>query len=107
MCRWGMYAPGVVGIAVGVLILLIMKDSPESIGYPPIEPKKTHACESASQIIPMRMPLWPALLSLLTCFCVSPAQNAQVWVRFCAFYLLLKLLTSAGVKTQRQGKGDL
>ena len=38
-----MYAPGVVGIAVGVLILLIMKDSPESIGYPPIEPKKTHA----------------------------------------------------------------
>jgi len=38
-----MYAPGIVGIAVGLLILLIMKDSPESIGYPPIEPKKTHA----------------------------------------------------------------
>lgn len=36
-----MYAPGVVGIAVGLLILIIMKDSPESIGYPPIEPKKT------------------------------------------------------------------
>lgn len=35
-----MYAPGVVGIAVGLLILLIMRDSPESIGYPPIEPKK-------------------------------------------------------------------
>ena len=38
-----MYAPGIVGIAVGLLILLIMKDSPESIGYPPIEPKKAHA----------------------------------------------------------------
>jgi len=38
-----MYAPGIVGIAVGLLILLVMKDSPESIGYPPIEPKKTHA----------------------------------------------------------------
>ncbi len=38
-----MYAPGIVGVAVGLLILLIMKDSPESIGYPPIEPKKTHA----------------------------------------------------------------
>ena len=36
-----MYAPGAVGIAVGLLILILMKDSPESIGYPPIEPKKS------------------------------------------------------------------
>lgn len=43
-----MYAPGIVGIAVGLLILLIMKDSPESVGYPPIEPKKSHARESPS-----------------------------------------------------------
>ena len=41
-----MYAPGIVGIAVGLLILLIMKDSPESLGYPPIEPKKSHARKS-------------------------------------------------------------
>lgn len=43
-----MYAPGIVGIAVGLLILLIMKDSPESVGYPPIEPKKSHARKSLS-----------------------------------------------------------
>lgn len=43
--RWGMYAPGLVGIVVGILILLIMKDSPESIGYPAIEPKKPTACK--------------------------------------------------------------
>ena len=52
-----MYAPGVVGIAVGLLILLIMKDSPESLGYPPIEAQKTHARKQPapthwSQIMP-------------------------------------------------------
>ena len=72
-----MYAPGVVGIAVGVLILLIMKDSPESLGYPPIEPKKTHARKSASHAMPMQMPLWLTYNSLLEYPCGSPLQNAQ------------------------------
>ena len=46
-----MYAPGLVGIVVGILILLIMKDSPQSIGYPPIEPKKPTACEHLCSLL--------------------------------------------------------
>ena len=33
----GMFAPGIVGVTVGLLILLTVRDSPEKIGYPPIE----------------------------------------------------------------------
>ena len=32
-----MFAPGIVGVTVGLLILLTVRDSPEKIGYPPIE----------------------------------------------------------------------
>ncbi len=46
----GMFAPGIVGVTVGLLILLTVRDSPEKIGYPPIEvvAKK----ETVSQVRP-------------------------------------------------------
>jgi len=35
--RWGMWAPGSIGLVVGVLVLFLCRDSPQCIGYPPIE----------------------------------------------------------------------
>ncbi len=32
-----MWAPGSIGLVVGVLVLFLCRDSPQSIGYPPIE----------------------------------------------------------------------
>uniref|UniRef100_A0A7R9V7P4 Major facilitator superfamily (MFS) profile domain-containing protein n=1 Tax=Chlamydomonas euryale TaxID=1486919 RepID=A0A7R9V7P4_9CHLO len=36
--QWGMWAPGCIGLAVGIFVLLACKDKPEDIGYPPVEP---------------------------------------------------------------------
>ena len=37
----GMWAPGAVGLVIGMMLLLTVRDSPEKIGYPPVEvPKK-------------------------------------------------------------------
>jgi sugar phosphate permease len=33
-----MWAPGAVGLTVGILLLLGVRDSPESVGYKPVEP---------------------------------------------------------------------
>ncbi len=33
----GMWAPGAIGLVVGFIVLLACRDSPESIGYKPIE----------------------------------------------------------------------
>ncbi|KAL3139964.1 hypothetical protein ABBQ38_004251 [Trebouxia sp. C0009 RCD-2024] len=44
--KWGMWAPGIVGLVVGLGLLFAVKDSPEKIGYPPVEivkPKKQDA----------------------------------------------------------------
>jgi OPA family sugar phosphate sensor protein UhpC-like MFS transporter len=41
--QWGLFAPGVIGLLMGVLILLGVKDSPESAGFPPVEAGSTKA----------------------------------------------------------------
>ena len=33
----GMWAPGLVGVVVGAILLLVVRDSPESVGFPPVE----------------------------------------------------------------------
>ena len=40
-----MWAPGAIGLVMGVLVLFLCKDSPESMGYPPIE-----SIEKAKQV---------------------------------------------------------
>ena len=32
-----MWAPGLTGLVVGVLLMLAVRDSPESVGFPPVE----------------------------------------------------------------------
>ena len=36
-CRYGMFAPGCVALAVSVLVLIFFKDTPESSGFPAID----------------------------------------------------------------------
>ncbi|KAI7837430.1 hypothetical protein COHA_008742 [Chlorella ohadii] len=38
--QWGMFAPGIVGTVMGLLILLGVRDSPEAVGYPPVEARE-------------------------------------------------------------------
>eukprot|EP01026_Neomeris_dumetosa_P058917 TRINITY_DN5499_c0_g1_i5.p1 TRINITY_DN5499_c0_g1~~TRINITY_DN5499_c0_g1_i5.p1 ORF type:complete len:538 (+),score=63.90 TRINITY_DN5499_c0_g1_i5:62-1675(+) len=38
--RWGMYAPGIIGLVMGSIILLSIRDSPAAVGYKPVEAPK-------------------------------------------------------------------
>lgn len=38
--QWGMFAPGIVGVVMGALILVGVRDSPEAAGFLPVEQKK-------------------------------------------------------------------
>jgi sugar phosphate permease len=35
--KWGMWAPGIIGMVVGLLVLMTVRDKPEDIGHPPVE----------------------------------------------------------------------
>lgn len=48
-----MFAPGIVGVTVGLLILLTVRDSPEKIGYPPIEIVAAKAKKDVSSLLYM------------------------------------------------------
>jgi sugar phosphate permease len=41
--QWGMFAPGCVGLVMGLFILLGVRDSPESAGFLPVEKVKETA----------------------------------------------------------------
>lgn len=36
--KWGMWAPGIIGLVVGCFVLFACKDKPEDLGFPPVEP---------------------------------------------------------------------
>ena len=52
-CFAGMWAPGIVGVVIGLLLLVVVKDSPEKIGYPPVEivkPNKVQYVQTMSTL---------------------------------------------------------
>ena len=36
-CRWGLFAPGIIGLAIGALIFFLITDDPETAGFAPVE----------------------------------------------------------------------
>jgi MFS transporter, OPA family, sugar phosphate sensor protein UhpC len=46
--KWGMWAPGIIGLAVGAAVLLLCRDKPEDVGFPPVEPTTTTTATKAA-----------------------------------------------------------
>ena len=44
--QWGLWAPGTIGVIMGLLILIGVKDSPESAGFDPVETKEAAVKEA-------------------------------------------------------------
>jgi len=69
--KWGMWAPGIIGLLVGVIVLFAAKDKPEDCGYPPVEgpdPKKV-AAKADSKPKP---DIWSALVN-------NVLKNPFIW----------------------------
>ena len=73
----GMWAPGAVGLVVGLGLLIAVKDSPEKIGYPPVEIVKTKVlCLAKSSVASMRRCSWlPTVLHACVLFVDASMQN--------------------------------
>jgi hypothetical protein len=90
--RWGMWAPGIIGVVVGMLVLAFVRDSPEAIGYPPIEEievaKTKNADGSDSEADEEKK-------SLMTLLVENVLRNPYIWGMVCTD-LLSKLTCSVG-----------
>lgn len=53
-----MYAPGLVGLAFALLVLLFMKDNPERFGHAPVQtPKSNQPAKTKGNPWPLTQPL--------------------------------------------------
>lgn len=68
--KWGMWAPGIIGIVMGVLVLLLCRDKPEDLGFPPVEPV-SEAKPKAKDDKP-KADLWNSLLN-------NVLKNPFIW----------------------------
>lgn len=69
-----MFAPGIVGLAMGLLIIAGVKDSPESVGYPPVETASVGAAAKAAAVAAANAKNAepkPSLISLLVNDCLK------------------------------------
>lgn len=78
--QWGMWAPGICGLVVGLLVLLAVRDSPEAIGYAPVEaapaPKKPAAGDGQPK---------ESLLSLLV---NNVLKNPYLWAMAFTYFFI-------------------
>lgn len=70
--QWGMWAPGIIGMAVGTLVLFTCKDKPEDIGYPPVEEVDKIRQKAGPAADKPKTDIWKALLE-------NVLKNPFIW----------------------------
>ncbi|CAD7702020.1 unnamed protein product, partial [Ostreobium quekettii] len=87
--RWGFYAPGLVAISMGIMALLIMKDSPEKAGFLPVEvskkPKATKGGATVGSLQEVVKNVYVWLFALNYFFVYVVRQGITAWF---VFYLM-------------------
>lgn len=103
--RWGMWAPGIIGVVVGMLVLAFVRDSPEAIGYPPIEEievaKAKNADGSDSEADEEKK-------SLMTLLVENVLRNPYIWgmaLTYFCIYVVRQGVTSWFVFYLMKAKG--
>ena len=84
-----MWAPGAIGLVMGVLVLFLCKDSPESMGYPPIESIEKAKTVRAVKMASVAAAVLPSVTGAMQCGLLVDARRqetrrhlaASVWGR--------------------------
>ncbi|KAL0031772.1 hypothetical protein WJX79_006580 [Trebouxia sp. C0005] len=98
--KWGMWAPGIVGVVIGLLLLVAVKDSPEKIGYPPVEIVKPNKKKDAAGVEQKE--------SLLQLLVQNVLKNPYIWgmaLTYFFIYVVRQGVTSWFVFYLMQAKG--
>lgn len=98
--KWGMWAPGLVGVSIGLMLLFAVKDSPEAIGYPPVEIVKDKKKKNAAGVEQKE--------SLLQLLVQNVLKNPYIWgmaLTYFFIYVVRQGVTSWFVFYLMQAKG--
>lgn len=98
--RWGMWVPGIAGLVMGAYVLISTADSPEKLGFPPVEEVKSKAPKTSEPAKPK-----PSLLEMLV---KNVLKNPYIWgMAFTYFfvYIIRQGVTSWSVFFLMKAKG--
>uniref|UniRef100_A0A1D2ACF3 Major facilitator superfamily (MFS) profile domain-containing protein n=1 Tax=Auxenochlorella protothecoides TaxID=3075 RepID=A0A1D2ACF3_AUXPR len=98
--KWGMFAPGIVGLAMSVLILAGVRDSPEDAGFPPVELKKAAPVAAGATPKPKE-----SLIALLVNDCLKNPYVVGLALTYFFIYVVRQGVTSWFVFYLIQVKG--
>ncbi len=85
--RLGMWAAGAVAIAMSVVLLVTLRDTPRSLGLPPIEKYKHDECEGQSCSAADQLPTWTLVKRYVL-------TNRALWI-LAAGYVLIYVVRTA------------
>ncbi|EFJ46805.1 hypothetical protein VOLCADRAFT_92625 [Volvox carteri f. nagariensis] len=94
--KWGMWAPGIIGLVVGLFVLLACRDKPEDIGYPPVEPTdggKQSADKKAAE--KPKADIWGALMN-------SVLKNPFIWGMALTYFFIYVVRQEKGIEDAAQ-----
>ena len=98
--QWGLWAPGLIGVFVGVVIVATLKDSPEQAGFPAVEDAKTAAQAKKAKESVSAAAAGEPQLSLLENLKQNVLTNPLIWglalTYFCV-YIIRQGVTSWSV----------
>ena len=98
--QWGLWAPGLIGVLVGILIFATLKDSPEAAGYPAVEDAKTREEAAKAKADAAKGDPAAPQLSLLENLRQNVLSNPLIWglafTYFCV-YIVRQGITSWSV----------
>lgn len=98
--QWGLWAPGTIGLVMGLLILLGVKDSPESVGFAPVdggskaEDKPDDAAQEASSKDDEKDQKKESLVDLLVNDCLKNPFVVGLAITYFFVYVVRQGITS-------------
>jgi MFS transporter, OPA family, sugar phosphate sensor protein UhpC len=90
--QWGLFAPGIIGIIMGLMIIIGVKDSPESAGYDPVEKKEIKASQTGDEAAVAEKK--ESLLDLLVNDCLKNPFVVGLAITYFFIYVVRQGVTS-------------
>ncbi len=90
--QWGLFVPGIISIVMGMILMSLLRDVPETLGLPPIDEYKDHLQNQTKLVKPVSCK--QQLLSVREILFNQVLNNKFVWILSIAYFFIYIVRTA-------------
>jgi OPA family sugar phosphate sensor protein UhpC-like MFS transporter len=90
--QWGLFVPGVISIVMGIVLMFLLRDVPETLGLPPIDEYKDHLKNQTKLVKPISCK--QQILSVREILFNQVLNNKFVWILSIAYFFIYIVRTA-------------